>query len=287
MGVHYQKMQRDLKIADYAKSTQKNYLACAKRFVAHYMRPPGELGEEQIRNFLAHLLEVAPGAMANMKLHLAAIKYLYETTLNRPEEVVGIRWPRVARPLPEILSREEVLQLLGAVEVVKNRAVLMATYGAGLRISEACTLHVGDIDSKRRVIRIRNGKGRQDRYVMLPPTLLGFLREYWRAERPSGEFLFPGQTMLSSVSADTVRASLRKACDRIGVTKRVTPHTLRHAFATHLLESGCDLRTIQVILGHRSIRTTTLYTHVSNDVIGRVISPVDDAYRAKGGQAVV
>lgn len=285
MGIHYQKMQRDLKIAAYAKSTQENYLACARHFVAHYMRPATELGEEEIRNFLAYLLEAKRGGVANMKLHLAAIKFLYAKTLNRPEEVVRIQWPKVPRPLPVILSRDEVLKLLKSVESLKHRAVLMATYGAGLRISEACRLQVSDIDSKRQIIHIRQGKGRRDRYVMLPAALLAFLRQYWRVERASGSYLFPGQKTEGCVSDSAVRAALHQAADVIGITKRVTPHTLRHAFATHLLESGCDIRIIQVLLGHGSIRTTTRYTHVSTDVVGRVVSPIEDSFGAPRREA--
>jgi len=283
MGIHYQRMHRDLKIAGYAKSTQANYLLCAKHFVAHYMRSPEALGEEDIRNFLEHLQETKASGAAGIKMHLAAIKFLYTTTLKRPEEVVGIRWPKVPRRLPVIVSREETLQLLQAVDCVKYRAVLMTTYGAGLRIKEACSLQVADVDSKRRLLHVRLGKGGRDRYVMLAESLVAFLREYWRAERPCGPYLFPGDSPPGVVSAESVRAALRKAAAVVGITKRVTPHTLRHAFATHLLEGGCDLRIIQVLLGHGSIRTTTRYTHVSTHLIGSVVSPVDAAFGAPAG----
>jgi len=206
---------------------------------------------------------------------VAGLKFLYTVTLGRPEEVAGIPWPRVRRPLPDVLSGSEVERLLAAVELCKHRMVLMAAYGAGLRVSEACSLSVGDIDSVRGVIHVRDGKGGRDRFVVLAGRLLLALREYWRIERPSGSRLFPGRKSGGCVSPESVRRALHKAVAACGLTKKVTVHALRHAFATHLLEGGTDLRTIQILLGHNSIRTTVGYLHISAARIARTKSPLD------------
>ncbi len=275
MGEVCTRMTEDLKLRAYRSGTVKEYLRCARAFVAHYMRPPSELGEKEIRTYLLHLLVVKKLAPATEKVHLAAIKFLYCHTLDRPEEVVRIPWPRVPRPLPVVLSGTEVTQVLGAVESIKHRAILAAAYGAGLRIGEACALCVKDIDSRRMVIHVRDGKRGRDRYVMLPQRLLDLLRTYWKAERPPAPYLFPGQKSGTTISAEAVRQALHRAVRTTGLRKRVTPHTLRHGFATHLLESGTDLRTIQELLGHGSIRTTARYTHISTRHIARTKSPLD------------
>jgi site-specific recombinase XerD len=181
----------------------------------------------------------------------------------------------VPHTLPDILSLDEVQRLLAAIASLKHRVILMAAYGAGLRISEACSLEVGDIDSARGLIHVREGKGQRDRYVMLSPRLLGALRLYWKHERPTGPQFFPGQAEESCISAKAVQAALRAAVLEAKITKHVTPHVLRHSFATHLLESGTDVRVIQVLLGHASIRTTMRYTQVSATHIGRTQSPLD------------
>jgi site-specific recombinase XerD len=175
------------------------------------------------------------------------------------------------------LSGTEVDSTLSAVESIKHRAVAMCAYGAGLRISEACTLKTSDIDRKRGLIRLQSGKGQRDRYVPLSKRLLATLEAYWRAERPPQPhlYLFPGSTPGSLVRAETVRAALKAAAKKAGVAKRARPHVLRHSFATHLLETGTDVRTIQVLLGHSSIRTTERYLHVSKQHVGRVKSPLD------------
>jgi len=200
---------------------------------------------------------------SKQKTHWAAIKFLYSKTLGRPEEVVDIPWPKMRQRLPDIPSAEEVAALLGAVENVAVRVVAMAAYGAGLRIAEACSLQARDIDAQRGLIHVRDGKRGRDRYVVLPERLLLCLREYWRATRPYGEYLFAAKRPDRHLSPDMVRRSLKDAASRVGLTKNVTPHVLRHAFATHLLENGTDIRVIQVLLGHSSIRSTARYTRVS------------------------
>ena len=275
MGHLRTRMEEDLKLRAYRPSTQELYLAAVRRFAAYFMRSPAEMGEEEIRKFLLHLVDDRKVSPACVKTHVAGLKFFYSITLGRPEEVARIPWPKVRKPLPDILSGTEVECLLGAVESVMHRAVLMAAYGAGMRISEACSLCVGDIDRKRGVIHIRDGKGRKDRYVMLSQRLLVALEAYWRQVRPPGPHLFPGQKPGCSIGDAAVGQALHKAVEGCGLTKRVTPHALRHAFATHLLELGTDIRIIQVLLGHSSIRTTARYAQVSTSHIARTPSPLD------------
>lgn len=282
MGEIQDRMIADMELRGYKKPTKREYLRCATNFAAHYMTPPSELGEEQIRRFLLHLLKVRRAGPATLKMYVAAIKFLYTVTLNRPDEVVLIPYPKVGRPLPDILTGTEMIGLLEAVESLKHRATIMTAYGAGMRISEACSLNTTDIDSKRMVIHIHEGKGDKDRYVMLSQRLLVCLRQYYKAERPRGKYLFPGQRPDSHITNKAVRDGLRKAVEAVGLKKRVTAHALRHAFATHLLEMGTDIRVIQRLLGHGSIRTTERYTHVSTAHVARTKSPLDIAGTDKG-----
>ena len=274
MGFLQERMRADLELGGYSVGTQKQYLIYAERFVAHYMRPPTALGEPEVRGFLLHQLRVRKVGPATHKLYVAALKFLYTRTLRRPEVVAWIPWPRVARTLPDILSGREVEALLDAVGVPGIRAAVMTAYGAGLRIAEVCALAVGDIDSRRMLLHIRTGKGQRDRFVMLADRLLVTLREYWCAVRPTGPALFVGATG-EPLRADAVRRALHQAARRCGLHKKVTPHVLRHSFATHLLEVGTDIRVIQVLLGHRSIRTTAGYAQVSARHVGRTRSPLD------------
>jgi len=284
MGQLREKMKEDLKLRRYKSGTIENYVCCAKCFAAFHHRPPAEMGEEEIRKYLLHLVEHKHIGPAGHKMHVASLKFLYGTTLGRPEVAVRIPWPRVPVKLPDILSVEEVAAVLEAIEPIKHRAIVMTAYGAGLRVTEACTLEVGDIDSKRGVIHVRQGKRGRDRYVMLPEVLLALLREYWRAVRPPGPALFPGGTPSGTISPAAVGRALHKAVAKTKVRKRVTPHLMRHCFATHLLEGGTDIRVIQVLLGHGSIRTTARYTQVSAKHIAGTKSPLD-RLGAGGGAA--
>ncbi len=271
MGKLHDRMQEDLQLVGYQPSTQKNYLRCAKNFVAYFMRPPTELGREEVREFLLTLTD-RPSAQ---KSHLAAIKFLYTQTLLRPEEVAGIPWPKTRQKLPDILSLTEVFALFEAVEKTMHRAVIMTAYGAGLRISEACSLCMKDIDSDRGLIHLHNGKGGRDRYVVLSSVLLECLREHWRIMKPKGPYLFEGPRAGHHIAPKPIREALKRAAKEVGISKRVTPHVLRHSFATHLLEDGTDIRTIQSMLGHRSISSTTRYTRVSETHVAAVRSPLD------------
>lgn len=274
MGALCQRMAEDLKLKNYAPGTTREYLRCAKNFASFHMRSPAQMGEREIRDFLLSLA-FRKASPEKLKMHVASLKFLYSTTLRRPEEIVALPWPKVPHRLPDILSGTEVDVLLRAVEPLIYRAVLMTAYGSGLRIREACSLQTGDIDSKRQVIHVREGKRAHDRYVVLPERLLTLLREYWRQVRPPGPWLFPGSTQRRPITPAPVRTALKRAIRKTGIKKRVTPHVLRHSFATHLLESGTDIRVIQALLGHESIRSTVRYTRVSRAHVGRVKSPLD------------
>jgi integrase/recombinase XerD len=275
MGKLRDQMIEDLQLRDYARKTCKAYVDCARAFAAYHRKSPAQMGELEIREFLMHLVEKRKVSAAHRKMHVAAIKFLYQVTLRRPEVVAKIPWPKVSQGVPEILSGSEVTELLDAIESLKHRAVVMTTYGAGLRISEVCNLQVEDIDSARMTIRVRHGKGNQARYVLLPERVLLVLRRYWALERPKKPWLFAGAQAGCPLSPASVRYHLSAAAKKTGLTKRATPHILRHSFATHLLELGTDVRVIQMLLGHRSIRTTVRYTRVTNRILAKTTSPVD------------
>lgn len=193
MGQLRDRMDGDLRLKGYSAVTRYHYVRCARRFAAHYRKSPAALGEAEIRAFLLHLIHEQQAKPATVRMHVAALKFLYGITLQRPEVVARIPWPQVPEHLPDILTAAEIVQVLHAVHLLKHRVVLMIAYGAGLRISEVCSLEVGDIDSQRMVIHVRAGKGAKDRYVMLSERLLAVLREYWRLTTPPGSVLFPGK----------------------------------------------------------------------------------------------
>jgi integrase/recombinase XerD len=274
MGHIREKMKADLELRGLAASTQHNYLRRAQDFVAYHRRSPSELGEREICDFLLHLRQKRVGS-ATHHMYVAAIKFLYATTLGRPEEVAKIPWPKRSQKLPDILTGEEVERLFGAIQSVKHRAILMTAYGAGLRISQACSLQINDIDSSRMLIHVREGKGSKDRYVMLGERLLEVLRAYFKCVHPKGPYLFPGLVPGRPITPGAVQGVLREVVAHCRFSKRVTAHSLRHGFATHLLEAGNDIRTIQRLLGHASIQTTARYLKVTERHIGRIKSPLD------------
>jgi len=275
MGHIREKMKADLELRGFATSTQQAYLQYAHNFVAHHRRSPTEMGEQEIRDFLLHLVTEKRAGRATHHMYVAAIKFLYTTTLGRPQEVANISWPKRSQKLPDVLTGEEVERLFRAVQSVKHRAILMTAYGAGLRISEACSLQINDIDSHRMLIHVRDGKGSKDRYVMLSERLLGVLRAYCKCVHPRRPYLFPGLIPGRPITPGAVQGALRKVLVDCHFSKRVTAHSLRHGFATHLLELGNDIRTIQRLLGHASIQTTARYTKVTVRHIGRIKSPLD------------
>ena len=269
-----QRMIEDMTLRNLAPGTIKAYVRCVADFARYFRTSPDRLGPEHVRTFLLHLLDerrVSPG-LANQ--YRFALRFLYRVTLGREEVADAIVSAKTPRTLPVVLSLDEVARFLGAITNLKHRTILTAAYAAGLRVSEVIGLRVDDSDSQRMVIRIRQGKGRKDRYVMLAPRLLELLRQYWKVKRPS-DSLFPGAKPGRSITVDAVRYAYLTARQKSGLGKRVTTHTLRHSFATHLLEQGTDLRIIQVLLGHRSVGTTTLYTHVATAALSSVQSPLE------------
>jgi len=275
MGELKDRMEADLRLQNLRPATQKAYLRYAYDYARYHMKSPAEMGEEEVREYLLHLLDERKLKPSSVKVHAAALKFLYEVTLKRPDVVQSIRMPRVHRKVPEILSGSEVETFVGSLASLKYRALVMTMYGAGLRVSEACKLEIEDIDSKRMVIRVRDGKGGRGRYAKLAERMLEVLREYYRHEKPPGPYLFPGQPADRPLSTSSVRKAVREAVEACPISKKVTPHVLRHSFATHLLETGTDIRIIQVLLGHRSIRTTQLYAQVSTNQVSRTKSPLD------------
>jgi site-specific recombinase XerD len=276
MGMLRDKMRDDLRLKGYSETTRSMYLGCAQRFAGHYERSPAVMGEQEVRDFLLHIVKEKGVGAAGQAMHVAALKFLYRVTLRRPEEVDKIPFPRVPKRLPDILTGSEVEHLLGCVTSVKYRAVCSLTYAAGLRISEACSLRPADIDSARGLIHVREGKGRKARDVTLSKRLLQQLREYWQITRPQGEWLFPSaRSPQNHVPGRTVRTALYRAAKAARIRRKVSPHLLRHTFATHLLESGVDLRTIQLLLGHSSVHSTERYARVQAEYLRRIKSPFD------------
>ena len=275
MGKLHDRMKGDLLLKAYSPHTQSAHLRCARHFASHYMRSPEEMGEKEIRDFLLHLIRDRNASPATLHMYVNALKFLYNITLKRPETVKEIPHPKRPKTLPVILSPEEVLRVFAAIRSVKHKAIIATAYAAGLRISEVCGLRIADIDSQRMRIHVRSGKGKKDRFVMLGETLLALLRQYYQKARPQGEYLFPGQKPQRHITPTAVRQVLRKVIRETGLSKKVTMHTFRHCFATHLLEAGTDIRILQVLLGHSSIRTTLRYTHITDRLVQKLVSPLD------------
>jgi site-specific recombinase XerD len=275
MGQLRERMRADMELRGFRPETQRKYDGRARAFAAHFMRSPAEIGAEELRAFLLFLTHEKGISPAGLKTYVAALKFLYGVTLDRQDVADSMAWPRVRTVEPEILSGTEVEQLLGAIVSLKYRAIAMVVYGAGLRISEACALGVEDVDSKRMLLRIQTGKGGHTRHAMLSKRLLAVLREYWSAVRPPRPYLFPSRVAGKHISPDAVRRVLYQAVERSGLRKRVTPQLLRHAFATHLLEAGTELRVIQVLLGHRDLKTTVRYAHVTARHVATTPAPLD------------
>jgi integrase/recombinase XerD len=275
MGKLHDQMEGDLILKAYSPHTQKAYLRGARHFARHYMRSPQEMGEQEVRDFLLHLVRDRNASPATQDMYVNALKFLYAVTLKRPEVVKDLSHPKRPKTLPVILSPAEVLRVFAAIHSVKYKAIIATAYAAGLRISEVCSLSVSNIDSLRMRIHIRSGKGKKDRYVMLGESLLTLLRQYYQAVRPQGKYLFPGQKPHSHISTSSVSRVLQKVIQETGLSKKVTMHTLRHCFATHLLEAGTDIRILQVLLGHSSILTTLRYTHITERLVQKLVSPLD------------
>jgi site-specific recombinase XerD len=266
-------MLEDMRIRNLAANTQQAYLLQVSLFARHFGRSPEQLGLEDVRAYQVHLVEKRVSA-STLALTVAALRFLYHVTLGWENAIEEIPSPKRDRKLPVVLTPDEVATLLNAVENPKHRAILMTAYATGLRPAEVCSLRVSDVDSKRMVIRVEQGKGHRDRYVMLSSELLQVLRTYWKSERPK-TWLFPGGVAGKHINTRSVYSVCLKAGMRAGLPKRVSMRTLRHSFATHALEAGANIRAIQVLLGHRSITTTSRYTHVTPEALRSVPSPLE------------
>jgi site-specific recombinase XerD len=275
-------MIQDMQLRNFAPRTITVYVNCVARFARHFGKPPEVLGPDDVRAYLLHLIEHRHVSWGYYNLHLQALRFLYNVTLGRPAVLAHVACPRRPKRLPVVLSPDELARFFAAVRSLKHRATLMTAYAAGLRVAEVAALRVSDIDSQRMVLRVQQGKGRKDRYVMLSPKLLDLLRAYWKAARPR-TWLFPNRGGDGPITTGAVMKACRQARRASGLEKHVTVHTLRHSFATHLLEAGTDLRTIQVLLGHDSPRTTAVYTHVSPAAVRATVSPLDRLDLTPGG----
>jgi integrase/recombinase XerD len=274
MDKSIKQMEQDLAFASYSGSTQKSYLKTVEAVAAHFGRPVAEIGRDELRDYVEMLHEQARSA-SWLKMKLAAIVFLFTKTLGRPTDVSFVVWPRQYSPLPTVLSQAEVAAFLEALRHPLYRAIAMVLYGAGLRIDETLALEVSDIDGARGVLRVRHGKGNRAREARLSPTLYQSLRCYWDMERPPRPYLFASRGTGRPPTQETVRRAFALAAEQAGITKPVRPHVLRHSYATHLLDAGTDVRVIQALLGHQSLRTTMRYTRVSTALVQKVPSPLD------------
>ena len=275
MGKLQEQMKIDLSLKGYSPNTTRAYLHCIRNFAKYFMRSPAEMGETEMRKFMLHLAQDRKVSAFTQSTHVNALKFLYRITLRRPEVVERLPHPKRPKTLPKILTMQEVLTLFTAIQSPKYKAILAIAYGAGLRVSEVCALKPTDIDSQRMLIHVRRGKGNKDRYVLLGETMLTLLREYYQNAHRKGVYLFPGQKSQNPLTACSIRYVLKKASAKARLSKKITPHTLRHSFATHLLETGYDLRVVQTLLGHTSIQTTQRYTHVTDRLLSLTRSPLD------------
>jgi site-specific recombinase XerD len=272
-------MLEELQRRNYSQTTVNTYLKVVEDFAQHFHRPPDELGKEHLRAYQVYLLQERKLGVRTVGLHTAALRFFFCKTLKRMYPVEEVPYPRAPRRLPIILTREEAIRLIDSASNLFHRAMLITMYSTGMRRAELCRLKVGDIDSTRMLIHIRQGKGGKDRDVPLSPKLLETLREYWRWMKPK-TYLFPGT--VNGLRADkpitpkVLWEACREAAQRAGITKAVRPHLLRHSFATHLVEGGADLPTVQALLGHTDLKPTSIYLHLSERHIKAAGTPLDN-----------
>lgn len=267
------RMIEDMTIRKLAPKTQHDYVQRVKDFAAFLGRSPDQAQPEDVRSFRLHLASIGANA-PKINATVSALRFFFDVTLDRPDLAKHLSFVHEPRKVPIVLSPEEVTRFLEAAPSIKYKAALSVAYGAGLRVSEVVALKLSDIDSERMMLRVEQGKGRKDRHAMLSPVLLALLRDWYRIGRPQG-WLFPGLKPASPMTTRQLTRACHAAADMAEIAKRVTPHTLRHSFATHLLEQNIDIRVIQVLLGHAKLETTALYTRVATNTIREVMSPLD------------
>ncbi|WP_079437579.1 site-specific integrase [Zoogloea sp. LCSB751] len=274
-----QRMIDDMRMRKLSPKTQSGYIRAVRQFAAYLGRSPDTASTEDLRNYQLHLVDhgISP---VSLNAAISGLKFFFDITLDRQELMARMQPVRVPRTLPVVLSPEEVSRLIAAAGNLKHQTALSVAYGAGLRASEVVALKVGDVDGQRMTLRIEQGKGHKDRYAMLSPVLLERLRVWWKVARAQGKmldggWLFPGMNPIESLSTRQLNRAIHAAAEAAQIDKRVSMHTLRHSFATHLLEQKVDIRVIQVLLGHKKLETTALYTQVATDLLREVISPLE------------
>jgi site-specific recombinase XerD len=268
-----QRFTQDLQLRNYAPRTVSVYVAAVARFARHFNRSPELLGPEHVRQYQLHLL-AQKASWSRFNQAVCALRFLYRVTLRRKDVIEMVPYGKKARSLPAVLSAEEVARLFAAVSNPRDLMILRTAYAAGLRVSEVVRLQVADVDSSRMTLHVRAAKGRKDRFVPLSAVLLELLRRYWRQHRPR-TWLFPGGRPQSHLSIGNVQRACQRAVRASGITKKASMHTLRHSYATHLLEHGTDLASLQKLLGHNQLSTTLRYTHVGQQHLQRAVSPLD------------
>jgi len=279
-----QRMIDDMRMCKLSPKTQLQYIRAVHRLTGFVGRSPDTVTVEDLRRYQLHMVDHGTSPVS-INAAITGLKFFFEVTLDRRDVISKMRPVRVPRKLPVVLSREEAARLIAVAGNLKHQTALSVAYGAGLRASEVVALKVTDIDSQRMTLRIEQGKGSKDRYAMLPPVLLERLRSWWRVARAQGKmldggWLFPGQNPIESLTCRQLNRAVHAAAQAANIDKRVSMHTLRHSFATHLLEQKVDIRVIQVLLGHKKLETTALYTHVATDVLREVISPLEHSSTA-------
>jgi integrase/recombinase XerD len=281
-----QRMLDDMRMRKMAERTQAGYVRAVRKLADYLGRSPVTATIEDLRRFQLHLVDAGTGPVT-INATITGLKFFFDITLSKPELMAKMQPVRVPRKLPVVLSREEAARLIAAAPNLKHQAAMSVAYGAGLRVSEIVALKVSDVDSQRMTLRVQQGKGRKDRYAMLSPVLLERLRAWWRLGHAQGKirgdsWLFPGLDPTDPLTARQINRAVHLAAQAAKIDKRVTPHLLRHSFATHLLEQKVDIRVIQVLLGHKKLETTAIYAHVATDLLRSVISPLDSPTLAPG-----
>ena len=274
MTVLRQRMLEDLRVRNYALRTQKTYIAEVVKFAQHFGKSPDQLEQEDVRRYQVHLVDGKAVSWSLFNQAVCALRFLYRTTLGRDWAIKHIPFAKTPRKLPVVLSRQEIMQLFEKIANIKHLAMLMLAYSAGLRLSELAHLRVADIDSQRMIIHVHQGKGRKDRVLPLSPFVLIILREYWREAKPR-EWLFFGKWADRPITVSSIQKVLARARATAGIKKPISMHSLRHSFATHHLEAGTDLRTLQILMGHSGLQTTSRYLHVSTAMLRSAKSPLD------------
>ena len=281
-----QRMLDDMRMRKMAERTQAGYVRAVRKLAEYLGHSPAKATIDDLRRFQLHLVDAGTGPVT-INATITGLKFFFDITLSKPELMAKMQPVRVPRKLPVVLSREEAARLICAAPNLKHQAAMSVAYGAGLRVSEIVALKVSDIDSQRMTLRVEQGKGHKDRYALLSPVLLERLRVWWRLGHAQGKirgdgWLFPGQDPTDPLTPRQISRAVHQAAQAAGIDKRVTPHLLRHSFATHLLEQKVDIRVIQVLLGHKKLETTSLYAQVATDLLRSVISPLDSPTQTPG-----